>query len=147
MTSSSQDNVVAMTPSPDGAGAFLRNWFSILESTGWTAETFLDALSDDVTWTATGTSAVSGTYRGKQAYIDGVYRPLDDHLASWPKPTVERIVAEGEWGTVQFTSRDGLGKNGIEYNMRYCWAIRVIDNHVDEVIGYYDTTKVNALFE
>ncbi len=137
----------AVTSSPGGAGAFLRDWFATLESTGWTAEAFLAALSDDVVWTATGTSAVSGTYRGKQAYIDGVYRRLDDRLASWPKPSVERIVADGDWGTVLFTSREGLGKNGIDYNMRYCWVIHVVDDRVHEVIGYYDTAKVNALFD
>ncbi len=44
------------------------------------------------------------------------------------------------------TLRDGLGKDGIDYDMRYCWAIRVLDNQVGEVIGYDHTATGNAVF-
>jgi ketosteroid isomerase-like protein len=127
-------------------GVFLRDWFDRLALAGWTAEVFLDALSEDLVWTATGSSPISGTYRGRDAYIDGVYRPLDERLESWPRPAVERIVAEGDWGVVEFSSTGGRGKNGIDYNMRYCWIIHVENELVTEVIGYYDTSTVSALF-
>ena len=127
-------------------GVFLRDWFDRLALAGWTAEVFLDALFEDLVWTATGSSPISGTYRGRDAYIDGVYRPLDERLESWPRPAVERIVAEGDWGVVEFSSTGGRGKNGIDYNMRYCWIIHVENELVTEVIGYYDTSTVSALF-
>jgi uncharacterized protein len=127
-------------------GVFLRDWFDRLALAGWTAEVFLDALSEDLVWTATGSSPISGTYRGRDAYIDGVYRPLDERLESWPRPAVDRIVAEGDWGVVEFSSTGGRGKNGIDYNMRYCWIIHVENELVTEVIGYYDTSTVSALF-
>ena len=127
-------------------GAFLRTWFDKLAESGWTTEVFLSALSDDIVWTATGTSPVSGTYHGLAEYTEGVYRPLDERLESWPRPTVERIVAEGEWGVVEFSSTGGRGKNGVDYNMRYCWVIHVEDDQVTEVTGYYDTSNVVALF-
>jgi hypothetical protein len=130
----------------DNAGTFLRRWFGRLAETGWTAEVFLDALAEDLVWTATGGSPISGTYRGRDAYIDGIYRRLDERLASWPRPQVERIVADGQWGVVEFSSTGGLGKNGTDYNMRYCWIIRVVDDRVIEVVGYYDTQMVTALF-
>ncbi len=79
-------------------GAFLHGWFDRLAESGWTAEVFLAALSDDLVWTATGSSPISGTYRGLQAYTDGIYRRLDERLESWPRPTVERIIADGDWG-------------------------------------------------
>ena len=129
-----------------GTGTFLRTWFDDLAASGWTSEVFLARLSDDVVWTATGTSPVSGVYHGLAAYTDGVYRKLDAVLESWPRPHVERIVAEGEWGVVEFSSTGGLGKNGVDYNMRYCWLMRVEGDRVTEVIGYYDTSKVEALF-
>jgi ketosteroid isomerase-like protein len=69
-------------------------------------------LSDDVLWTATGRSPVSGAFRGKQEHIERVYRPLDHKLATWLKPAVERVIANGDWGTVQFSSTGGLGTNG-----------------------------------
>jgi ketosteroid isomerase-like protein len=55
-------------------------------------------------------------------------------------------VAAGEWGVVEFSSSGGLGRNGTDYNMRYCWVIRVQDGLVCEVIGYYDTRAVTQLF-
>lgn len=130
----------------EDAGPFLRRWFELLARDGWSPETFLSALSPQLVWTATGTSPVSGRYEGLPAYTEGVYRKLDDKLAHWPVPHVERIIAQGDWGMVEFTSTQGLGKNGADYNMRYCWIIRVQDDHVAEVIGYYDTAKVIELF-
>jgi ketosteroid isomerase-like protein len=59
----------------DSAGTFLRGWFGRLAKTGWTAEVFLAALAEDLVWTATGTSPISGTYHGRDAYIDGIYHP------------------------------------------------------------------------
>ena len=127
-------------------GTFLRNWFDQLADSGWTADMFLAALSEDLVWTATGTSPISGTYRGLPAYTEGIFRRLDAKLESWPRPKVERIVAEGDWGVVEFSSTGGRGKNGTDYNMRYCWVIHVEGELVTEVIGYYDTSTVNALF-
>jgi uncharacterized protein len=75
-----------------------------------------------------------------------VYKPLDERLASWPKPVVERIIGEQEWAAVQFRSEDGKGKNGVDYNMQYCWLIRVSDGKVCEVVGFYDQLKVAELF-
>jgi ketosteroid isomerase-like protein len=46
---------------------FLREWFDRLAESGWTAEVFLAALSPDLVWTATGSSPISGTYRGLEA--------------------------------------------------------------------------------
>ncbi len=127
-------------------GTFLRSWFDRLAESGWTAEIFLGALSNDLVWTATGSSPISGTYRGLRAYTDGIYRRLDERLESWPRPTVEKIIADGDWGVVEFSSTGGRGKNGIDYNMRYCWIIPVEAERVTEVIGYFDTSTVNALF-
>ncbi len=127
-------------------GTFLHAWFDRLAESGWTTEVFLGALSKDLVWTATGSSPISGRYQGWDAYVEGVYRRLDEQLESWPRPTVERIIAQGEWGVVEFSSSGGRGKNGTDYNMRYCWIIHVEADVIVEVIGYYDTSKVNALF-
>ncbi|MFZ2016502.1 MAG: hypothetical protein WAV00_22000 [Nocardioides sp.] len=96
--------------------------------------------------TDTGSSPISGTGRGLDPYVEAIVRPLDERLESWPRPEVERILAEGEWGVVEFSSTGGRGKNGIDYNMRYCWIIHVEADLVTEVIGFYDTSTVQALF-
>jgi len=125
---------------------FLTDWFDRLATSGFDGKVFLDALADDLVWTATGSSPVSGTFHGKQAYADGVWRPLDDRLERWPRADVMRILADGEWATVEFHGVDGLGRNGTDYTLEYCWVIRVVDGLVREVVGYYDQTKVAELF-
>lgn len=125
---------------------FFSDWFTRLEESGWTAGVFLDALADDLVWTATGTSPVSGVYHGKSAYIAGVYQALDERLDTWPVPTVVRIIAQGDWAVVEFESTGGRGHNGTDYTMRYCWVMRRNGSQVTEVIGYYDTAKVVELF-
>lgn len=132
--------------STEDVGTFLRDWFERLAESGWTADAFLAHLSKDLVWTATGSSPVSGTFHGLQAYADGVYRKLDERLDRWPTPKVERILADGQWGVVEFTTAGGLGKNGTDYNMRYCWLMHVTGDKVDQVIGYYDQLKVAELF-
>ena len=126
---------------------FLVDWFARLERSGFDGGVFLGALSDDLIWTATGTSPVSGTFQGKQSYIDNVWRPLDDHLARWPRANVVRILADGEWAVVEFHGVGGLGRNGTDYTLQYCWVIRVVNDLVREVVGYYDQVKVNELFD
>jgi ketosteroid isomerase-like protein len=127
-------------------GRFLHDWFRRLAENGWTSGVFLAHLSEDIVWTATGSSPVSGTFRGLQAYTVGVFRKLDERLASRPTPKVERILVDGDWGVVEFTSTGGLGKNGTDYNMRYCWLMHITGEKVDQVIGYHDQLKVAELF-
>lgn len=125
---------------------FLTDWFARLEASGFAGEVFLGALADDLVWTATGHSPVSGTFRGKQAYADNVWRPLDDRLDRWPRAEVRRILADGEWAVVEFRGVGGVGRNGADYTLDYCWVIRVVDDRVREVVGYYDQAKVAELF-
>ena len=134
-----------MSSTPDCA-TFLRDLFRRLAERGWTGGIFLDALADDLTWTVTGTSPVSGTYRGKDEYVAKVFRPLDERLETWPRPVVERIIADGDWATVLFDSQGGRGKNGTDYSMLYCWIMRVVDEKIHEVVGFYDQNKVAELF-
>lgn len=93
-------------------GSFLRGWFDRLAETGWTAEVFLGALSEGLVWTATGSSPISGTYRGLDAYVEGIFRPLDERLESWARPKVERIVAEGEWAWSSSARRVAVARTG-----------------------------------
>jgi ketosteroid isomerase-like protein len=135
-----------MTSLDSQAGPILRAWFARLSESGFSSEIFLAGLAPDVVWTATGNSPVSGTFHGLAAYVAGVYRPLDERLSRWPDPVVERITAEGDRGVVEFRGEGGLGKNGCDYSMRYCWSMRVEGGLVREVIGYYDQNKVDELF-
>jgi ketosteroid isomerase-like protein len=56
-----------MSSATERTRRFLTDWFARLESSGFDGGVFLGALSDDLVWTATGASPVSGTFRGKQS--------------------------------------------------------------------------------
>ncbi|KIW81812.1 hypothetical protein Z517_04838 [Fonsecaea pedrosoi CBS 271.37] len=113
---------------------------------------FAAALSDDLVWTVTGSSPIAGTYSGKQVYIDKVLTPLRDVLVILPVPIVEHIFVDGDWATVNWRSEGVFGKNGANYDMQYAWLMRTELDDTDarkivEVIGFYDSVKVNAVFE
>ena len=44
----------------------------------------LDSLADDVEWTIIGSTALSGTSRGKQEVIDKLLKPIRARLADGP---------------------------------------------------------------
>jgi ketosteroid isomerase-like protein len=107
---------------------------------------FMSALAPDLTWTARGTTPISGTVHGKDTYFDKIYKPL---LAVFTGPTrcrVRQIVAEGDNVVVEWHG-DTPTASGTSYSQDYCWIIRVtIDGHfIQEVTGYFDTALVTAL--
>jgi len=123
----------------------LRDLFAAAEQSGF-GEAFLDRLSDDVVFTATGTSPVAGKYHGKTEYREKVLSRLHDRLATPMRPHVDHMIIDGEWAAVRFHTENVVGVNGTDAGMQYCWVIRVTDDHITEVIGYYDTEKMVGLF-
>ena len=125
--------------------ALIQDLFASIAQEGWSTK-FNDALADDLVWVATGSSPVAGTYKGKQVYLEKIMKRLGDRLLSWPKPVVENIVVDGDTACVQFHGEGGVGKNGANFDMRYCWVIRLRDGLIAHVTGYYDSVKMTALF-
>lgn len=124
---------------------FVEGLFSSMRDEGF-SERFVDALDENLTWTATGNSPLGGVYRGKQEYLEKVLFPLRARLETQPIPNVESILVDGEWATVIFRSTGAKGKNGTDFSMQYCWVMRVVDQKFVEVIGFYDQKKVSDLF-
>lgn len=107
---------------------------------------FFAALAPDVIWTAIGTTPISGTVRGREAYLEKIYRPL---LQIFTGPTVcqvRRIVGEGDTVVVEWHGETPTTK-GV-YAQDYCWLVRVRPNGaaIAEVTGYFDTARVSQLF-
>ena len=107
---------------------------------------FFAALAPDVVWTATGTTPISGTVQGKEAYLEKIYRPL---LSIFTGPTVcrvRRIIAEGDTVVIEWHGETPTTK-GV-YSQDYCWVVRVRPDGaaIAEVTGYFDTARVSQLF-
>jgi hypothetical protein len=91
----------------------------------------------------TGTSSLSGRYEGKHEHITKVLQPLYDWLEASPKPEVKHMIVGGERAAVQFRSEDARGLNGTDFDMRYCWPMRVADGHITEAVGF--TTRKRCM--
>ncbi|MGH7860056.1 MAG: nuclear transport factor 2 family protein, partial [Candidatus Binatia bacterium] len=64
-------------------------------------EGFLGAMSDDVSFTVTGTTKFSGTFRGKQEVVGKLLSPLMAELEGGIAFTPESVIAEGDTVVVQ----------------------------------------------
>lgn len=89
---------------------------------------------------------MSGTFHSKAEYIEKVYRPLDEHLETWPAQRSCAFWPMRTGPSSSSTGSVGWGKNGTDYSLRYCWVIHVENSVITEVIGHYDQTKVAELF-
>lgn len=107
---------------------------------------FVDSLADDFCWTLTGTTAWSGTYRGKRAVMTELMRPLFAQFADQYTNTAQRFIAEGEWVVVECRGKVTT-KAGKPYNNQYCWVCRVEGGQLKQVIEYMDTELVAKALE
>src|SRR5207237_10550934 len=85
----------------------------------------LDSLADDIEWTIIGSTALSGTSRGKQEVIDKLLKPIRARLAGGPivfQP--DRFIAEGEYVVMQARGR-ATALSGKPYNNTYCIVARI----------------------
>jgi ketosteroid isomerase-like protein len=104
----------------------------------------LDRLADDVEWTIIGSTALSGTSRGKQEVIDKLLKPIRARLADGPivfQP--ERFIAEGEYVVMQAHGR-ATALSGKPYNNTYCIVCRIVDGKVKEMVDYIDTELITS---
>jgi ketosteroid isomerase-like protein len=104
----------------------------------------LDSMADDIQWTIIGSTAVSGTSRGKQEVIDKLLKPVRARLADGPivfQP--ERFIAEGEYVVMQAKGR-ATARSGKPYNNTYCIVCRIVDGKVKEMIDYVDTELITS---
>jgi uncharacterized protein len=112
--------------------ALIQDLFGSIAQEGWSTK-FNDALADDLVWVATGSSPVAGTYKGKQVYLEKIIKRLGDRLQSWPKPVVENLFVDGDTACIQFHGEGGVGKNGANFDMDYCWVMRLHEGRIAHV--------------
>jgi len=63
---------------------------------------FFEIVADDVTWTVIGSTTISGTYHGKQAFIDGAVGPIHDALAGPIQATVLNVFEDADHVILQW---------------------------------------------
>jgi uncharacterized protein len=120
---------------------FMQNIFSELSKGN--GKPFVESLADDICWTIIGSTKWSGTYRGKQAVLNELLRPLFDRFADQYTNTAHRFIAEDDYVVVECRGRVTT-KSGAPYNNTYCWVCRVADGKLQELTEYLDTELVTA---
>ena len=105
---------------------------------------FREAMADDFTWTITGSTAWSKSYRGKEAVSNDLLRPLFAQFKDRYTNTAERILADGDYVVVQCKGRVTT-VSGEPYNNSYCLVIRMADGKMKEMIEYFDSALVDRV--
>ena len=109
-------------------------------------EAFYEILDENVNWTVIGSTAVSGTYTSRQAFIDGAVRKIGKRIDGMVVPEIVDILTEGDKLVFRW---DGIGKmaDGTPYHNRYSWAMTFKDGKVVEGTAYLDTALVDTLMD
>jgi hypothetical protein len=104
---------------------------------------FVESLADEICWTIIGSTKYSGAYRGKQAVLNDLLRPLFARFADQYTNIAHRFIAEDDYVVVECRGRVTT-KSGAPYNNTYCWVCRVADGKLQELTEYLDTELVTA---
>jgi len=104
---------------------------------------FVESLADDFCWTIIGSTKWSRTYRGKEAVLTELLRPLFAQFADQYTTTAHRFIAEDDYVVVECRGRFTT-KSGKPYNNTYCWVCRVAEGKLQELTEYLDTELVTA---
>jgi ketosteroid isomerase-like protein len=121
----------------------IRNMFSELSKGN--AKAFLDAMADNVRFTIIGSTKFSGTFIGKQEFVEKVLAPLGAQLEGGLTITPDNFIAEGEYVALQARGNSRT-KSGGTYNNTYCQVFRIVNGRVQEVTEYLDTELVTRAF-
>jgi uncharacterized protein len=108
-------------------------------------QAFLDTVADNVRFTIIGTTKFSGTFNGKQEFVNKVLMPLSSQLEGGLTITPDNLIAEGEYVAMQARGNSRT-KAGGTYNNTYCQVFRLANGKVQEVTEYLDTELVTRAF-
>jgi hypothetical protein len=103
----------------------------------------MNSLSDDIKWTIIGTTALSGTFNGKQEVADKLAMPLRARLDGPVVFTLDDFIAEGDQVVMRARGR-ATSKTGKPYNNSYCIVARIVEGKIREMTDYVDTALIDA---
>lgn len=118
----------------------VRRFFEQMEAN---PESALEMLAPDAVWTTTGTTPLSGTYRGAAALAEGLLAPFAQ-LAEGYKLVVDEVFGEGERVAALAHGEGGETQTGIPYRNHYAFFLRVRGDRITEVVEYMDTVMVET---
>jgi ketosteroid isomerase-like protein len=121
----------------------IRNMFAELSKGN--GQAFLDTLADNVRYTIIGTTRFSGTFNGKQEFVNKALMPVVALLEGGITITPDNFIAEGDYVVTQGRGNSRT-KSGSSYNNIYCHVFRIASGKVQEVTEYLDSELVTKAF-
>ena len=106
---------------------------------------YLESLAENGQFTIIGTTKYSGTFQGKQEFIDRVLAPLGAQLDGGLTLTIDNLLAEGEYVVMQSRGQSRT-KAGKTYNNTYCHVFRLTEGKVQELVEHLDPAVITAAF-
>jgi ketosteroid isomerase-like protein len=103
----------------------------------------MESLADDIRWTIIGTTALSGTFNGKQEITEKLAVPLRARVDGPIVFTLDDFIAEGDQVVMRARGR-ATAKNGKPYNNSYCIVARIVGGKITEMTDYVDTALIDS---
>ena len=122
----------------------VRRLFSYLES--GSGDKFFEHVADDVDWTVEGTHPLAGHYSSKADFHAHTFARLNKILPGGTQLHVENVLTDKDWAVVELRSH-ATAMNGMRFDNRYCWVIRLKDDMIVEVRAYLDSALVQKLID
>jgi ketosteroid isomerase-like protein len=108
---------------------------------------FIDAMRDDFSWTLSGQGPWAGTWRGKAAVREGLFRPLFAQFAGRYRNRAKSFVAEGDTVVVECKG-DVVTTAGDRYDNDYCYVCRFgPDGKLVALTEYMDTALAERVLK
>lgn len=102
-------------------------------------------LTDDAQWTIVGRSLASRTYPDKAAFMSEVIHPFNARMAKPLRPTMRKLVADGDTVIVFFDAQ-GTALDGKPYVNTYTWIMEMRDGRAVRVWAFFDAIEFNELW-
>jgi ketosteroid isomerase-like protein len=105
---------------------------------------FVEAMDEGFSWTITGGTRWSRTWKGKQAVLTELFPALRARIDGRIRTRALRIVADGEHAVVEARG-ENVTREGERYDNTYCYVFRVSGGKLQDVTEYLDTALVDAV--
>ena len=119
--------------------ALLKSAFDAMASGD--SKPFVALWADEFTWTITGNTSWSRSYRGKEAVLRDLMAPLFASFAARYTNRATRFIAEDDMVVVECRGHVTT-KSGQPYNNTYCYVCRMAGGKLVELTEYLDTELV-----
>lgn len=114
------------------------------DSASRSGTTFIDHLADDAVWIQTGQCSWSGSFKGKDAILNGLFARLRALLTDRPRTLAFNFIAEGDTVVVE-AKGDNVARSGERYDNEYCMVWKVENGRITQIKEYCDTALVERV--